>query len=159
MIYLTRDAHYFQITVGYKQYQYACLKYADHSWRLALIIGLTVGLAVFAFLLAILITVCIAKRRKSKVIEETDRLEHPRGVELRNRRNQNSEGPGSRPDLNIVQKRQDTRTIYSPDYDHEIALQPESQQDYDHHIQEYDDNIKPNGNYLTSIDDELNCDW
>src|SRR6218665_1546939 len=120
----------FQVTVGYKQYQYACLKYADHSWRLALIIGLTVGLAAFAILLAIFITVCIAKRRKSKVIEETDRLEHTRGVQLRyNQHNQNAERPVSRQDPYIVHKRQIPMTIYRPDYDREIALQPESQHD------------------------------
>ena len=119
-------------------------------------------MATFAILLAILVTVCIAKRRKSKVIEETDRLEHTRGVQLRyNRHNQNAERPGSRQDPYIVHKRQIPMTIYRPDYDREIALQPESQHDYDHRIQEYDGDIhvKPNGNYLTSNDGKLNCDW
>src|SRR6218665_3859856 len=141
----------FQVTIGYKQYQYACLKYmyAAHSWRLALIIGLTVGLAVLALLLAIIVTVCIVRRRRKKVSQKTHSHQHSGGPELRQRHQQ----PESQPNVNIINKRQNTMSMYKP-YDDHIpygrVLQPESRQVYDHQIRDYDDEIVPHLEYFNS---------
>src|SRR6218665_1860241 len=147
----------FQVTIGYKQYQYACLKYADHSWRLALIIGLTVGLAVLAFLLAILITVCIARRRRKKVSQKTHSHQLSVAPELRHRREQ----PESQQNVNIIHKRQNTKTLYKP-YDDYLpygrAVQPESRQVYDRQIHDIDDDIEPNFEYFAPSDHDFNRD-
>jgi hypothetical protein len=70
------------VTVGYKQYQYACLTYIQHPGfvysdqsapkNIALIVGLSVGLGLFAIFLIILIIVCIVRRRRNKVRDDTN---------------------------------------------------------------------------------------
>ena len=122
LIWLTKYVILFQVTIGYKQYQYACLKYADHSWRLALIIGLTAGLAAFALLLAIIITVCIVRRRRRKIIHDAHSHQHSEGRELRHR----NEQPESQQNVNIIHKRENTITMYKPYDDYLPYLQPDS---------------------------------
>src|SRR6218665_1753975 len=93
----------FQITVGYKQYQYACLTYKDTK-NIALIVGLTVGLSVFAILLIVLI-VCIVRCQRTKLSKETAIRQHSGEQELEYRHDKNADQPDSQ---------------QSSDYDHQI---------------------------------------
>ena len=123
----------FQITVGYKHYQYACLTYTDHSRRLTLIIGLTVGLGGFAILLIVgLLIVCIVRRRRKKVSEETDVYQNSGELELACRHNKSADHTESQEDLKIIHRKPNTMTIYvEPNDVYANALQLEQQQDYE----------------------------
>lgn len=95
----------FQITLGYTRYQYACLTYPDTK-KVALIIGLTVGLGGFAIFLTILI-ICIVICRRMKVSKETDRPQDIGGQELRNRHNNNAVQPESHKDYGDQREQSD----------------------------------------------------
>src|SRR6218665_2062651 len=106
----------FQINVGYKQYQYACVTYTDRSRRLALIIGLTVGLVGFAILLIVLI-VCIVRCRRQKASQETDIYQTSGEQELGYRYDKNTEQSESQQSQNVIRTRQNAKSIYKPEDD------------------------------------------
>ena len=116
--------HYlFQITLGYKQYQYACLMYTDNSATktFALIVGLTVGLAGFALFLTILIA-CIVRCRRKKVSQETDRHQNSGGQEMRNPHYNNDVEPESHQDYNALYTRENTISLYKPNDEYSTSI-------------------------------------
>lgn len=118
---------YFQITLGYKQYQYACLTYTDPSGAktFALIVGLTVGLSGLALFLTILIVGILSCRRKTGSIEGERRQ-------------------------NAGRQEFGNQQYIAHHNDNE---EPEPHQDYANGGQQYAAAIRPNKEYLSAFDE------